>query len=405
MPAAWVLLAVATATLNTASVLRSGCEADEPKVAALPAGHAVEIQSALHGGSGTCYKVAAEVEGKLITGYVFAAVLSGVDSFEQARKSAKGLDLTAVAEEVKNVVAKAASTPGREHPARKAWDLINANQPAEALRLLERDLLAYPVDPFLHAVAGLAFYRMDNLERAILHWKESIAIRPDSSIEAMLKKAEREKFADKGSERMVGNRVVLRYERSTLQEPQARVMLQALDDEYTRVSFQLGCRANEKVTAIATGRESYFRATQAAEWSGGLYDGRIHVPVSDPRQVSPEIRRTFAHELTHACLHELGQWPSWLHEGLAQKYSGVTLGAQRAVVEGLIKAKQLPKLSQLGQNWSSLSSRNAAMAYTLALYAAEKLIERNANTGMRNILGDPGNFAQVEAELEKAIGL
>jgi hypothetical protein len=172
------------------------------------------------------------------------------------------------------------------------------------------------------------------------------------------------------------------------------------------VSYQLGCRASEKVTAVAQSRESYFASTQAAEWSGGLYDGRIHVPVTESRQVSAKTRKTFAHELVHACLHELGQWPSWLHEGLAQKYSGDAMPAEaRSAMETMRKAKVLPKLSQLGQNWSRMSSQHAMVAYTLAFYAAEKLLEMKASTGLGNVLRNPGGFSVLEKELEQALGL
>lgn len=408
MPVWLALFAVTAATLQTESVLRTGCDSDETQVAVLPAGQAVEVRSALSGGSGTCYKVVATIEGRQVTGYVPAKALANNDSFDQARREARSFGGTnaAASEQVQSIVRQATTKGGREHPAAKAWALIEANQPAEALRMLEQDLLRYPVDPYLHAVAGMAYYRTDNLDRAILHWKESTAIEANPSVAALLKRAEREKAADKGSERMVGNRVVLRYERATLSAPFAQTMLQALDEEYTRVSYQLGCRASEKVTAVATSRQSYFASTQAAEWSGGLYDGRIHVPVTESRQVSADTRKTFAHELVHACLHELGSWPSWLHEGLAQKFSGETMQpAYRATIEEMRKAKALPKLSQLGQNWSRLSSKHAAVAYTLALYAAEKLVEMKASTGLGNVLRNPSGFPAIEAELDRALGL
>ncbi|MBV6432445.1 MAG: hypothetical protein IANPNBLG_02587 [Bryobacteraceae bacterium] len=406
MPVTALLLAITAATLNTESVLRGGCDAGEEQIAVLPAGQRVEVRSALSGSGGSCYKVVADLGGKQVSGYVPSKAVAGAGAFEEARRSARDIGGAAGAPEAKAATAAAVVKAGRDHPATRAWRLIEANQPAEALRLLEQDLRRYPVDPYLHAVAGMAFYRMDNLEQAMLHWKESIAIEPNPGIEAMIRRAERERTADKGSERMVGNRVVLRYERATVPEPLAKSMLQVLDDEYTRISFQLGCRANEKVTAVASSRESYFQATQAAEWSGGLYDGRIHVPVSDSRQVSAETRRTFAHELVHACLHEIGKWPAWLHEGLAQKYSGQTLAPQyRAAIEAMIKTRQAPKLSQLGQNWSRMSTQNARAAYLLALYAAEKLVEEKANTGIGNVLRNPLDFPRVEAELERNLGL
>ncbi len=77
----------------------------------------------------------------------------------------------------------------------------------------------------------------------------------------------------------------------------------------------------------------------------------------------------------------------------------------RAAIEAMIKTRQAPKLSQLGQNWSRMSTQNARAAYLLALYAAEKLVEEKANTGIGNVLRNPLDFPRVEAELEHNLGL
>src|SRR6185369_16932074 len=102
----------------------------------------------------------------------------------------------------------------------------------------------------------------------------------------------------------------------------AREMLATLDQEFFRISGQLGCKAEEKIVAIAQSRSAYRKTTDAAEWNGGQFDGRIRVPVYDGQAMDASMRRALAHETTHACLSMLGKWPSWFHEGLAQRLSG-----------------------------------------------------------------------------------
>jgi hypothetical protein len=182
-------------------------------------------------------------------------------------------------------------------------------------------------------------------------------------------------------------------------------MLDVLDQEYMRVSSQIGCRANEKLMAVVQSRESYLQSTSAAEWSGGMYDGRIHIPVTETRSISPQTRRVFAHELVHACLSELGQWPAWVQEGLAQKYSGEAPAAeQQAIVREMLRAKQLPRVSQLGASFSRMSSEHARVAYTYAYLAAEKLLELNASVGIGNLLRNPGDLSRYTEQVEKALG-
>lgn len=403
MGIALVLLAASAALVRTDTPVRSGCDSDDRQVAQIPAGVEVQIRSSMSGSGGACYKVAATVNGQEISGYVPGSALHGIESYDAARRAAKGMDGVSPAAITQQM--KAAATPGASpHPyAQKVVDLIEANQPAEALRLAEEALGRVPNDPILLGVAGFAAYRMDQLDRAMLFWKDAQAIQPMPWVEGLMNRASREKSADKGSERMVGTRVQVRYERGRVSEATARAMLDALDEEYTRISFQLGCRASEKVTAVLQSREAYMQSTAAAEWSGGLFDGRIHVPVS---QNDPRMREVFAHELVHACLHELGSWPSWLHEGLAQKYSGRRLAPPaQAELQAVLKSGALKRLSDLGQNWSRLSGEHARIAYALSLYAADRLGEMLVNTGIGNLLRNPADLPRVTAELEKKLGL
>ncbi len=410
------LYAISMATLNTDAVVRNGCDTDADEVGSLPAGAKVELRSALSGGAGKCYKVIAQVDGKEIIGYVPETKLKGADTFDKARRAGNSIGEAPVdpvaappasGPKPQATAANPAAPPLKQSPtASKMNALISSNQPGEALSLAEQHLMTSPKDALVLALAGLACYRMDNMERAREYWREAMEISPDPYIESLIKRAEREKSADKGSERKVGARVFLRYERDAVDPQLAQAMLGVLDEEYSRISAHLGCRAAEKVTAIVQSRQAYMQSTAAAEWSGGLYDGRIHVPVSASKQVDGRTRQVFAHELVHVCLSELGQWPAWLQEGLAQKYSGESVPPPvRGQVQAMIKAGQVPKLGQMGQTFARLSSQHAQAAYAIAAVAADRLVELTANTGIQNVLRNPSEFDRMTGEVERSLGL
>ena len=63
--------------------------------------------------------------------------------------------------------------------------------------MIEADLQKYPMDAYLHSVAGLPLYRLDTLERALYHWRAANDIEPSKYLEAMIAKIAREKGADK----------------------------------------------------------------------------------------------------------------------------------------------------------------------------------------------------------------
>jgi hypothetical protein len=181
----------------------------------------------------------------------------------------------------------------------------------------------------------------------------------------------------------------------------ARILLPVIDREFTRISEQLGCTAGERMTVTIQSKQEYLRTTGAAEWSAGLYDGSIRVALLEP---SPgiETQRAFAHEIVHACLVQLGHWPAWLHEGLAQRFSGAASSQEeRELVKQMVSRRALPPLAQLDGSWAKLDAASARAAYATALIAAEMLHQRRGLAGVRSLLQNPAMLPQLTADLDR----
>jgi hypothetical protein len=95
-----------------------------------------------------------------------------------------------------------------------------------------------------------------------------------------------------------------------------------------------------------------------------------------------------------------------LQEGLAQKLSGDTLDpALRRRITDMSRGGKLPRLSNLGQDWSRLDGEHARTAYALALAAVEILYETYHEDGVRNLIRNPERLAAITADLDKRLGL
>jgi hypothetical protein len=296
----------------------------------------------------------------------------------------------------------------------RAQQLLDANQPAQALEQAQIAIRRRPRDANVLVLAGLAAYRADQLRASLDYWKQALDIAPDARLEAIYERVKREADSDHSGDKLYGVHVALRYEGEALPADTARAILAALDDDYSRIAAQLGCTSDERIVAIVQSREAYLRSTGAAEWSGGQYDGRIHIAavpnMTDRSQVSPQLQRALAHELVHACLTSIPSgstpWPAWLQEGLAQKLSGDTLPAEvREQLRQLAETGAIPKLENLRQNWSRMSTQNAQAAYHLALAAADALYDNYASYGIRNILNNPATLPRITADLDAKLGL
>lgn len=367
----WLL---AVTVRQDATPVRSGCSADADAVGVLKAGEPVTVRFSMTGDLGTCYKVTAGDK----TGYVPAAALAGLEEFERGRVAAPDL---AVRDEVQRLSQQAPTAGTGDVPESLggAIHLLETNQPRQALDILERKVLPVRRDAGVLELAGYAAYKSDQPARAIEYWTESLRQKPNPAVQQLMEKAQHERQADKSEAREGGAVFTLRYEEAKVTPQVAREMIDVLEEEYARVSAQLGCRRGEKLVAVVQA-ESNYRDIAGAAWSGGQFDGRIRVPlIYENGRVGPRMRRVFAHEIVHACLAQMGTYPAWFHEGLAQKLSGDRLAADdmRVLRQGL-RDGRVPKFEDLAGGFGVLDAQQARLAYALALAGIETLGEDRA---------------------------
>ncbi len=405
----------AMAVRSDQTPLRSSCDSEASVIGRLPAGTPVDVRFRLSDGS-DCFKISATIEGKDVLGYVPASALTGLERYEQQRASAASVRASEESLRVLNPIAndtKKAIAGTGDSTLDRAQQLLDANQPAQALEQAQIAVRRHPRDANVLAFAGIAAYRADQLRSALDYWQQSLDIAPNDRLASMYQRVKRESEADKSGDKLFGIHIALRYEGESLPADTARAVLTALDGDYARIASQLGCASEERIVAIVQSRDAYLRSTGAAEWSGGQYDGRIHFSVTPDMtkgsELGPEMQRMLAHELVHACLTSIPSgsrpWPAWLQEGLAQKLSGDTLPADvREQLHHFATTRTIPRLENLQQNWSRLSTQNARAAYSLALAAADALLDNYAGYGVRNILSNPETLPRITADLDTKLG-
>jgi hypothetical protein len=181
-------------------------------------------------------------------------------------------------------------------------------------------------------------------------------------------------------------------------------MIAILEEEFTRISFQIGCRADERITVIVQSREAYLKTTGAPGWSGGNYNGKIHIPIPDSKQPVAASRQVFAHELVHACLANIGPWPLWLHEGMAQRLAGQPqMPGIGEAIKQMAKEGKLPKLAGLGQTWGNKSAAEAQFAYGMARAAVDLFYQYHAEFGVRNLMNNPSALPAIADDLDRRL--
>ena len=426
------------------AILLSDCVDGAAQVAQLVKGQTVRLRFALAGSSSRCYSVSAEVDGRTVNGYVAREALTGLDEFEQTRKDASstrliesairfiGLSdnggapaptpsdtpeqqavlLRAAAElkaddfaEAERTLAKGGLPP--DHPTAallRANALMRLSRPGEARNVLDPALRRHPGDPQLLAMAGMSSFQLDDARAAEAYLKKSLAIQPNPSVQQVYERVQREMEGDKSTDKTFGSRFVLRYEGDNLAPAAARALTTVFDREFNRISYELGCRFNDRLVVIIQSRQNYRNTTGAADWSGGRYDGRIRISLPPSGEADSYVRQAFAHEMVHACLSKIAPWPAWLHEGLAQRLSGDRVDAPSLqLLRDMNREKKLPKLAQLSGGWGGLSSAQARVAYSLSLVAIDAFYEVYRDYGLRNLMSDPDRLPDITTALDRRL--
>ena len=424
--------------------LRSQCGENGAVLAKLPEGQAVTLRFSVAGADTRCYSVRAEVNGASFSGYMEREALEGIESLEQRRREASAARLAHTAVESIRITPPVAPPPagiapppsaadnaalqaavdafqaGGTHEVQKLLEgvpadnlmaavlrgsaLLRLTRAAEAQAAIEPALRAHPDDPGLLGLAGVAAFQQDRAADAARLLERSVKLRPNGALESLLKRIQTERAADQSDDKTYGSRFVLRYDGKALPDTSARSLANELEKELPAVSSRLGCQIRDRITVVVQTMDHYRAGASMPGWSGGHYDGRIHVALGPNHAIDARVRETITHELVHACLARRGEWPAWFQEGVAQFVSGRRLAPQeRAALVELNRQGNLPTTRQLSGSWARLDPATAQTAYTTALAAAQVMFQDFQDYGVRNLLANPAGLPEMAKKLDERL--
>ena len=256
---------------------------------------------------------------------------------------------------------------------------------------------------------GEAYYKLEKIPQAIRYWKEGLELGPNDAISQRLQKAGRESPVHEELGVLKSVHFILRYDKTASSYQLGEQILIALEDLYRRLSNELTSQAPETVAVILYTDQAYFDITRAPGWSGGVYDGKIRIPIRGLYSITPELRAALAHELTHCFMLALpGRGsPAWFLEGVAQVQEGKSAAGDRKMLAQLQRGNGLIPLKDLRDSLIGLQAASADLAYTESLSAVEYLIARFGRSSIRNLLALMGNNYNFETafntELQRSI--
>jgi len=251
---------------------------------------------------------------------------------------------------------------------------------------------------------GLVYYDIGNLPAAMESWDRALELDPENKfVRDMEAKARRESAVEAHMGKEFSSMFVISYDEGTKSDL-ADAVLDTLETAYNRVGSDFSCFPAARIPVILYTRKDYRLVTAGPEWSGGLYDGKVRLPIGGAAEISPVLRAVLFHEYTHVVVGEItgDNCPTWLNEGLAEyegrkEYSPPTPELEKAAVsDGLLA------FAGLEQSMSSLGKKDAVLAYQQSYSLVSFMISAYGLHKVRDILVNLGRGMQIDAAISKA---
>jgi tetratricopeptide (TPR) repeat protein len=282
--------------------------------------------------------------------------------------------------------------------------LLRLGRNAEGLAMAEQATRANPKSAVAFYIYGYALYKNDKDREAIAALKKSLQLGPGPQAQKLLDRVERESKTEADFRQQESSHFTLRYEGEQAPDALRQQILDLLENDYRDLENDLGASPKNIFVSLYTD-QAFFDVTQAPAWSAALNDGKIRVPISGMKAVTPDLARVLRHELTHSFVGQIShnRAPQWLNEGIAEIEEGTTaraFGSRLALLYS--SGHQLP-LNMLEGSFESLSTGEASVAYAESVAAVEFVRATYGMSDLARILKRLGEGQSIETALRSTI--
>ena len=283
--------------------------------------------------------------------------------------------------------------------------LVRTGSAAQALSYAQQAVHSAPQSPDAYTMLGYAQFASDRTKDAIASWKRSLELRPDSTVQQFLDKAQREQTVESDFAQHESSHFVLHYEGTQTSEALRSQIVAALESDYADLARDLGNPPRDSILVTLYTEQAFFDVTHAPTWSGAMNDGKLRIPVSGLSSMTPELARVLKHELAHSFITQLsgGRCPPWLHEGIAQFLEPKNLGSDGHQLAVLFKAQRNIPLNALEGSFQGFSGVQAYLAYAESLAAVSYINDSYGMSDVQRILQRISQGNSTEAALRATI--
>lgn len=276
-----------------------------------------------------------------------------------------------------------------------------------AQQVLEELLSIAPNNPRALYQLGRLHYRQGNFTEARYDLTRALEVDPrHAAAQSLLSRIEREEKVESTFERDSSVHFNLTFE-GVFPGEWARDLLDLFETAYQKVGDLLGHYPAQRAQVIVYSPADFRRVNDLPGWAGGVYDGKIRLPVpqgtSSPEQLAGAVFHEYCHHLIFLLTD--GSCPTWLNEGLAQMMEGLDPQRARQIL-GKSGSAALTPLANMDGSFARNASRDQAeRLYAQSLLTVAQLIDDRGIAQVRELLGHLGRKLPLDEALNMTFGL
>ncbi len=259
--------------------------------------------------------------------------------------------------------------------------------------------------------SGKTYYDQGNLAAALECWESAIKISPaNKTIQELAARARKEYDIEAKMDQGYSSRFTITYDTESRSNI-AGAILDVLESAYNKISADLEYFPKSRTQVIIYTNKDYRMIADGPDWSGGMYDGKVRLPVGGAVEMTPMLRSVLYHEYTHAIVHDLAgnNCPFWLNEGLAEYEGRTQFNTPMASLGQAITNNAFLPFSVLERPTAAMSSKDAQLAYqqsyamvnfVIASYGWPKIIQILINLGLGMTITESVNKALADLSID-----